>query len=116
MIGGNSLVVVDRRLFDKPRDREEAVARPVKRIDAVMNIFERVRQRVPARLLLVGDGPELATAYKLARDFGIANLVLCVALLWAMFVVGRPDYAPVVGRAEGIAAQAVATIRLEVGR
>ena len=52
--------------------------RPVKRIDAVMNIFERVRQRVSARLLLVGDGPELATAYKMARDFGIANLVHAV--------------------------------------
>lgn len=35
-----------------------------------------------------------------------ANLVLCVALLWLMFVIGRPDYAPVVGQAEGIAAAA----------
>ena len=52
--------------------------RPVKRIDAVMGVFERVRQRVPARLLLVGDGPELATAYKMAREFGIANLVHAV--------------------------------------
>src|SRR5690554_2446992 len=36
----------------------------------------------------------------------IANLLLCVALFWAMFVIGRPDYAPVVGQAEGIAAEA----------
>lgn len=36
----------------------------------------------------------------------VANLVLCVFLLWAMFVVGRPDYAPLVGSTEGIAAQA----------
>lgn len=36
----------------------------------------------------------------------IANLILCVALLWAMFVIGRPDYAPVVGQARGIAAEA----------
>jgi N-acetyl-alpha-D-glucosaminyl L-malate synthase BshA len=49
--------------------------RPVKRIDAVMKIFDRIRQKVPARLLLVGDGPELATAYRLARDFGITSLV-----------------------------------------
>lgn len=35
-----------------------------------------------------------------------ANLVLCVALLWLMFVIGRPDYAPVAGRVEGIAAAA----------
>ncbi len=35
-----------------------------------------------------------------------ANLLLCALLLWAMFVVGRPGYAPVVGHAEGIAAAA----------
>ncbi|MGV8931743.1 MAG: RIP metalloprotease RseP [Luteimonas sp.] len=33
-----------------------------------------------------------------------ANLILCLLLLWAMFVVGRPDYAPVIGHVEGIAA------------
>ena len=49
--------------------------RPVKRIDAVMAVFDRIRRRVSARLLLVGDGPELATAYRLAREFGIAPLV-----------------------------------------
>ncbi|GAB3386296.1 RIP metalloprotease RseP [Lysobacter fragariae] len=35
-----------------------------------------------------------------------ANLILCVLLLWGMFVIGRPDYAPVVGRAQGLAATA----------
>ena len=35
-----------------------------------------------------------------------ANLLLCVTLLWAMFVIGRPDYAPVVGHVQGIAASA----------
>ena len=49
--------------------------RPVKRIDAVMGIFDRIRNKVPARLLLVGDGPELSTAYRLAREFGISQLV-----------------------------------------
>jgi L-malate glycosyltransferase len=49
--------------------------RPVKRIDAVMGVFNRIRQEVPSRLLLVGDGPELGTAYRLAREFGIAPLV-----------------------------------------
>lgn len=33
------------------------------------------------------------------------NLVLCVAFLWGMFVIGRPDYAPVVGTSTGIAAE-----------
>jgi N-acetyl-alpha-D-glucosaminyl L-malate synthase BshA len=49
--------------------------RPVKRIDAVMAVFDRIRRQVPARLLLVGDGPELSTAYRLAREFGIGPLV-----------------------------------------
>ena len=49
--------------------------RPVKRIDAVMAIFDRIRKKVPARLLLVGDGPELGTAYRLARELGLGHLV-----------------------------------------
>ena len=51
------------------------------------------RQPVGARIAIVSAGP-------------LANLLLAVVLLWAMFVVGRPDYAPVVGHAEGIAAEA----------
>jgi N-acetyl-alpha-D-glucosaminyl L-malate synthase BshA len=49
--------------------------RPVKRIDAVMEIFARVSRSVPARLLLVGDGPELGTAYRLGRELNIGHLV-----------------------------------------
>ena len=49
--------------------------RPVKRIEAVMAIFDRIRQEVPARLLLVGDGPELPLAYRKARALGITPLV-----------------------------------------
>ncbi|HEY6360309.1 MAG TPA: N-acetyl-alpha-D-glucosaminyl L-malate synthase BshA [Vicinamibacterales bacterium] len=52
--------------------------RPVKRIDAVIDVFDRIRQQVPARLLLVGDGPELATAYRLARQREIAGLIHAV--------------------------------------
>jgi N-acetyl-alpha-D-glucosaminyl L-malate synthase BshA len=49
--------------------------RPVKRIDSLMTIFDRIRHRVPSRLLLVGDGPELAFAYRRARELGITALV-----------------------------------------
>ena len=49
--------------------------RPVKRIDLVLAIFDRIRRAVPARLLLVGDGPELGTAYRLARELGIWQLI-----------------------------------------
>ena len=31
--------------------------RPVKRVDAVVDVFRRIRQRVRARLVLIGDGP-----------------------------------------------------------
>jgi len=36
----------------------------------------------------------------------IANLILCIALLWAMFVIGRQDYSATLGRVTGMAAQA----------
>ncbi len=34
------------------------------------------------------------------------NFLLCFVLLWAMFVIGKPDYLPIVGRADALAAQA----------
>ncbi len=49
--------------------------RPVKRIDLVMETFDRIRREVPAKLLLVGDGPELGTAYRMGRQLGISHLV-----------------------------------------
>jgi N-acetyl-alpha-D-glucosaminyl L-malate synthase BshA len=52
--------------------------RPVKRIDAVVGIFHRIQQQMPARLLLVGDGPELATAFRLSRELGISQYVHAV--------------------------------------
>ena len=51
------------------------------------------RKPVGQRIAIVAAGP-------------FANVLLCVALLWAMFVIGRPDFAPVVGHVEGLAAQA----------
>jgi L-malate glycosyltransferase len=52
--------------------------RPVKRIDAVVRVFAAIARRVPARLLLVGDGPELPGALRLARDLDIAARVTSV--------------------------------------
>lgn len=49
--------------------------RPVKRIDAVMQVFARISRSIPAKLLLVGDGPELGTAYRLGRELGVGHLV-----------------------------------------
>ena len=47
--------------------------RPVKRASAVIEVFRRIRERVRARLLLVGDGPELAQACRFARELGISS-------------------------------------------
>ena len=44
--------------------------RPVKRIPDVLAVFDRVRREVPARLLLIGDGPERSLAERLAREGG----------------------------------------------
>jgi N-acetyl-alpha-D-glucosaminyl L-malate synthase BshA len=52
--------------------------RPVKRVEAVVAVFDRIRRQVPARLLLVGDGPDLAPAQRQARELGIAGLVHAV--------------------------------------
>jgi N-acetyl-alpha-D-glucosaminyl L-malate synthase BshA len=49
--------------------------RPVKRVGDVIEIFDRVRLRRPARLLLVGDGPDRALAERLCREKGICDLV-----------------------------------------
>jgi N-acetyl-alpha-D-glucosaminyl L-malate synthase BshA len=46
--------------------------RPVKRVTAVVEVFAAVRRRVGARLLMVGDGPDVAEASRLARALGVA--------------------------------------------
>ena len=47
--------------------------RPVKRIADVLAVFDRVRRQMPARLLLVGDGPERSLAERLAREGGFED-------------------------------------------
>jgi len=47
--------------------------RPVKRADAVVRIFHRICERIPARLLLVGDGPDLPLARRVARELGVSS-------------------------------------------
>jgi N-acetyl-alpha-D-glucosaminyl L-malate synthase BshA len=46
--------------------------RRVKRVTAVIEIFAKVRRSVPCRLLMVGDGPDLVDAGRLARTRGVA--------------------------------------------
>jgi N-acetyl-alpha-D-glucosaminyl L-malate synthase BshA len=52
--------------------------RPVKRVEVVIDIFDRIRAQIPARLLLVGDGPDLPIAQRRVRKLGIEGLVHAV--------------------------------------
>jgi N-acetyl-alpha-D-glucosaminyl L-malate synthase BshA len=45
--------------------------RKVKRIDDVVTVFANVRKTMPAKLLMVGDGPERHAAEEQARSLGI---------------------------------------------
>jgi N-acetyl-alpha-D-glucosaminyl L-malate synthase BshA len=45
--------------------------RKVKRIDDVVTVFSNVRKAMPAKLLMVGDGPERHAAEEQARSLGI---------------------------------------------
>lgn len=47
--------------------------RPVKRVGDVVRMFALVREKVNARLILVGDGPDAGLARQLAQDLGVAD-------------------------------------------
>lgn len=45
--------------------------RPVKRIPDVIHVFDGIRKELPAKLVMVGDGPERAPAERLVRELGL---------------------------------------------
>lgn len=49
--------------------------RKVKRVDDVINIFAKVLAKMPAKLLMVGDGPERVHLEELCRTMGICDEV-----------------------------------------
>ena len=49
--------------------------RKVKRIGDVVNIFNKVSEEIPAKLLMIGDGPERLKAEQLCRQLGITKKV-----------------------------------------
>lgn len=73
--------------YVKMLDERETEVAPAQRHESFNS------KTVGQRIAIVAAGP-------------IANLLLCIALLWLMFVIGKPDFQPDIGRAEGIAAQA----------
>jgi regulator of sigma E protease len=60
---------------------------PADQLDQAFN-----RKTVWQRIAIVFAGP-------------LANFILCIAFFWMMFVIGRPDFAPVVGHVSAAAAE-----------
>ncbi|MBT2639081.1 MULTISPECIES: N-acetyl-alpha-D-glucosaminyl L-malate synthase BshA [unclassified Bacillus (in: firmicutes)] len=50
--------------------------RPVKRVPDVIKTFAGIAEKMPAKLLLVGDGPEMKAVCNLASELGIRDKVL----------------------------------------
>lgn len=50
--------------------------RKVKRIPDVIKIFHKIQQEIPAKLMMVGDGPEKEKAEKLCQELGILDKVI----------------------------------------
>ena len=72
------LVSAMRPRFATPKERlivHLSNFRPVKRIQDVVEVFARVNRAVPARLMLIGDGPDRSDAEYLAREHNIQDRV-----------------------------------------
>jgi L-malate glycosyltransferase len=50
--------------------------RKVKRVEDVLNVFDKVRKQMPAKLLLVGDGPERSNIDNLCRKLNACDDVI----------------------------------------
>jgi N-acetyl-alpha-D-glucosaminyl L-malate synthase BshA len=66
--------------------------RPLKRLGDVVRIFQRVRERMDARLVLVGDGPEYGSTIELVEELGLTP--------WVRFVGVVDEIAPVLKGAD----------------
>lgn len=49
--------------------------RPVKRVGDAVEVFAEVAAAMPARLMLIGDGPDRSTAEYLARKYGVQDRI-----------------------------------------
>ncbi|MBY0145452.1 N-acetyl-alpha-D-glucosaminyl L-malate synthase BshA [Neobacillus niacini] len=49
--------------------------RPVKRVQDVVETFARIAEAMPAKLLLVGDGPEMTPVCRLVKKLGLTDKV-----------------------------------------
>jgi len=69
----------DRHLLARPEERvitHVSNFRPVKRIADVIEIFYRIQNELPAKLMMVGEGPERKQAEQLCKTYGIEDKVV----------------------------------------
>lgn len=76
------------KMLDENAPDEAAAGMTASNLDQAFN-----RKPVLQRIAIVAAGP-------------LANLLLCVLLLWAMFVIGRPDHSATLGPSTALAADA----------
>jgi N-acetyl-alpha-D-glucosaminyl L-malate synthase BshA len=58
--------------------------RAVKRIGDVIKVFNNIHKEIPAKLLMIGDGPERVQAEQLSRELGISHDVRFLGKLEAV--------------------------------
>ena len=78
----NSSMFSHQQLRQKYANKDEKIIchisnfRPVKRIEDVIKIFALIDQKIDAKLILVGDGPDRYMAEKLSRELGLIDRVI----------------------------------------
>ena len=78
----NSSMFSHQQLRQKYATKDEKIIchisnfRPVKRIEDVIKIFALIDQKIDAKLILVGDGPDRYMAEKLSRELGLIDRVI----------------------------------------
>jgi regulator of sigma E protease len=72
----------------------------------VKMLDERETEVAPAERHLSFNAKSVYQRIAIVAAGPLANLLLCIGLLWLMFVIGKPDYQPDVGQVDGVAAAA----------
>lgn len=72
---------IRKKRYEFAKDDEKLIVhlsnfRPVKRIWDVVEIFDRIQKHLPAKLMLIGDGPDRSRAEWLTMEKGIHNKVM----------------------------------------